>query len=505
MTRYLTGCVFLFAVASQATEPKGGIVRETWDAAYLDNAKAGYVHTSTRAVDSDGQQILRTTMVLDLTVKRFNDLIHLHMESGDDETEKGQVTGIFMKQPLGKNQNLIVKGTVEGEQLHVKISGNGQTVDKRNPWKNNVIGLYRQQDIFRERKVKPGDTFSYWSYQPEVTAAVRTHIAVKDYEDVPAVGNGAKKQRLLRVEATADKIADIQLPALTMWLDQELTPVRSQVEMLGLGKLTLERSSRQVALESGGQVAKITDIGYTQLISLNRRIIQPYETRSAVYRITIKNDPDPATTFARDGRQEIKNIQGNTFELHVRAKPRLETGDQPSRPKQEFLQSCYFINSDDAKVKAHAKAAIGSATDPWEKARRIEHWVNIHMTNKNFTEAFATSDEVARTLEGDCTEHAVLAAAMCRAAGVPSRGAVGLLYVDASNGPVMGFHMWAEVWVDGQWLPIDATLGRGHIGATHLKICDNSWHDMQSLTPLLPALRVLGKVSIEVVSINGSD
>src|SRR6516164_3417546 len=67
MTRYLTGCVFLFAAASQATEPKGGIVRETWDAAYLDNAKAGYVHTSTRAVDSDGQQILRTTMVLDLT------------------------------------------------------------------------------------------------------------------------------------------------------------------------------------------------------------------------------------------------------------------------------------------------------------------------------------------------------------------------------------------------------------------------------------------------------
>jgi hypothetical protein len=71
--------------------------------------------------------------------------------------------------------------------------------------------------------------------------------------------------------------------------------------------------------------------------------------------------------------------------------------------------------------------------------------------------------------------------------------------------PMMGFHMWAEAWVNGRWLPIDATLGRGHIGATHLKIADHSWHDTQSLTPLLPALRVLGKVKIEVVRVDGSD
>jgi transglutaminase-like putative cysteine protease len=95
---------------------------------------------------------------------------------------------------------------------------------------------------------------------------------------------------------------------------------------------------------------------------------------------------------------------------------------------------------------------------------------------------------------------------MCRAVGIPSRAAVGLIYVDdRRRGPVMGFHMWAEAWVDGRWYPIDATLGLGHVGATHLKIADHSWHDMQSLTPLLPALRVLGKVSIKVVSVNESD
>ncbi|MGE3803990.1 MAG: transglutaminase family protein, partial [Gemmataceae bacterium] len=124
------------------------------------------------------------------------------------------------------------------------------------------------------------------------------------------------------------------------------------------------------------------------------------------------------------------------------------------------------------------------------------------MKNKNFTEAFATADHVAKSLEGDCTEHAMLTAAMCRAAGVPSRTAIGLVYVDAAAGPTMGFHMWTEVWVDGQWLPIDATLGRGYVGASHLKISDHSWHEIQSLTPLLPVVRVVGKVSISVAGVN---
>jgi transglutaminase-like putative cysteine protease len=494
----------LLAGASQASEPQGKIIRETWDAAFLDNAKAGYVHTITRAAGTEDQKIFRTTMELDLTVKRFNDLAHMRMESGTEETEEGKVVAVFMKQWLGKNQQLVVRGTVRGEKLHVDFQGGGNSYQKDNPWNSQVIGLYRQEGIFRERQAKPGMRFSYLAYQPEVTTSVRTNVAVKDYEDLLMPGS-SKKQRLLRVEETSDKLQGVQLPPLTLWLDKELSPVRSQVEIQGLGHLTLYRTTRSVATATGGPVARVTDIGYTQLISLNKRIANPYETKGAVYRITVKGDDEPATTFARDGRQEVKNVRGNTFELHVRANPKGEDGDG-SEVGDEFRQSCYFINSEDPLVQQHARDAVGKEQDPLKRARRIEKWVHQHMVNKNFTEAFATSDHVAKTMEGDCTEHAVLAAAMCRAVGIPSRAAVGLIYVDdRRRGPVLGFHMWAEAWVNGRWYPIDATLGLGHVGATHLKIADHSWHDMQSLTPLLPALRVLGKVSIEVVRVNGSD
>jgi transglutaminase-like putative cysteine protease len=498
---------FLLIVgAAPASEPQGKVVRETWDAAFLDNAKAGYVHTVTRAVGAEDQKVLQTTMELDLTVKRFNDLAHMRMESGTEETEDGTVVAVFMKQSLGKDQQLVVRGTVKGEQLHeVVLQGDGRTFQKNKPWNSKVIGLYRQEGIFRERQAKPGMRFSYLSYQPEVVTSVRTNVTVKDYEEVSVPGS-SKKQRLLRVEETSEKLQGFQLPPLTLWLDKELSPVRSQVEIKGLGLLTLYRTTRASATATGGPVAKVTDIGYTQLISLNKRIPNPYGTRSAVYRITVKGDDEPATTFARDGRQEVKNAKGDTFELHVRANPKAQEGESGSKVGDEFLQSCYFINSEDPLVQQHAREAVGKESDPLKKARRIEKWVHHHMENKNFTEAFATSDHVAKTLEGDCTEHAVLAAAMCRVVGIPSRAAVGLIYVnDRRRGPVMGFHMWAEAWVDGRWYPIDATLGLGYVGATHLKIADHSWHDMQSLTPLLPALRVLGKVSIEVVRVDGSD
>lgn len=496
--RWLSALCVLCAAAGARADSK--VVQETWDAAFLNGAQAGYVRTAVREATQGGEKVLLTTVELNLRVKRFRDQISLQMTTGTSETADGKVRKVAMRQVLGKDQDLVMVGTVQGDQLHVKVNG-GQRLDKKIPWNDQVVGLHRQERLYQERRVKPGDEFTYQSFEPQVTAVITTNVSVKDYETVTDLVTGGKKS-LLRAEAVAEKIGNFQLPPMVVWLNKDRVPVRSRFEVPGLGTLVLQRTKREFALRQDAGVAQV-DIGISQLVPLDHTIRDPYEAKSAVYRITVKGDTDPATTFAQDGRQRISDLNGNTFELQVEASraPRdLRGAYRPA--KKEYLESCYFINSDDKEVRRHARQAVGDEIDPWEKALRIEEYVHKHMTNKNFTEAFATADHVARTLEGDCTEHAVLAAAMCRAAGVPSRAAVGLLYVDSGNRPVMGFHMWTEVFVRGQWMPIDATLGRGYVGATHLKIADHSWHDTQSLTPLLPVLRVLGKLKIEVVSVD---
>lgn len=164
----------------------------------------------------------------------------------------------------------------------------------------------------------------------------------------------------------------------------------------------------------------------------------------------------------------------------------------------EYLESCHFINSADARVKELARRAVGEETDVWAKARRIERWVKQNMRVDNAV-PLEPASEAARQLRGDCRQYALLTAALCRAADIPARTAIGLLYVDKGRRPLMGFHMWTEVWIEGQWLGLDATLGLGGVSAAHLKISDHSWHDTPSLTPLLPASRVLGKMTIRVI------
>lgn len=492
-------CLTLIFVSELAADTHGQTVKELWDAVYLEGGKAGTFQTRITLIERGGQKIYRTTQELDMTVKRYNALARLRMESGTEETADGKVVGVFMRQHLDQGKELVLSGVVEGGLLRVKVNGGRQD----NPVRldSTVIGLYRQQRLFAERKVKPGDRFDYLSFEPTISAPIRIRVTVKDEEEVELLKG---KQRLLRVEAVPDKVdlpgQALQLPAMTLWLDSNLEPLKSQTELPWVGKLSYYRTTREVALAKSGAAPKI-DVGTAADIPLNRAIANPHQAKGIVYAVTIKGDDDPTSALIQDNRQEIRKQKGNRFELHVRAVRGPGDGVPARDPGTEFMRSNYFLNSDDEGVKQLAQRATGREVNPWKKACAIERWVYENMRKSSSVE-FTTASQLARNLAGDCRQHAVLTAAMCRAVAIPSRTALGLVYVSKDRGPVMGFHMWTEVFVSGQWLGLDATLGRGTVGPAHIKIADHSWHNTESLTPMLPVLRVLGKMAIEVVRVD---
>ena len=118
--------------------------------------------------------------------------------------------------------------------------------------------------------------------------------------------------------------------------------------------------------------------------------------------------------------------------------------------------------------------------------------------------AFATAAEVAKNLEGDCSEHGVLLAALCRAAGIPSRVVGGLVYAEELKVPgaeergAFGFHMWTEVWI-GEWVALDATLGQGFVDATHVALARSAMESESSQFDLVPIGKYMGKLSIKVL------
>jgi transglutaminase-like putative cysteine protease len=483
-----------FLVPLALTQPPNGkVLKEVWEAAYLDGNQAGHVRGLYRELNMGGMKVIEASSEFELTVVRFGQSHQIQFTMANHETTDGKVLAIVMQENTAKGQKIVRRAKVDGKHIVVSTDiGGNTTPERKQPWNDQAIGLYGEELLFRDRKIEPGLQFSFLKFEPSLDSMINYHVELKDWEEVPLLKNA--KKRLMRVETRMDKIQDIQLPTVTSWIDDKGDTIKRQMQLPGLGQLVTYRATREQALAKGG---KVTDIGISQLIRLNQAILRPMDAKEATYRVRLKEVEEPLKAFASDERQKVTQGQGDALDIHVLGRHTPSQTKSEAKAPEEYLKSNHFLCSDDAKVKSLAAEAAGNEKDSWQKALRIEQWVHKHLKNKNYSEAFATADQVARTLEGDCTEHAVLAAAMCRASGVPARTAVGLVYVRQDRS--MCYHMWMEVWIAGKWYGLDPTLGLGRVGVGHLKIADHHWNDTRSFMPLLPVTRILGKVQIEVV------
>jgi transglutaminase-like putative cysteine protease len=479
--------------APAAGPPAAKPAEERYEVALLDGHRVGRV-TTTVTRDKDGKQV-RVVSVLELTLRRYGSVVKLRREEGTIETPEGRVRGVVMRQGQAGGKQLVLTGVVEDDKLLVKIDGG--RIERKLRWPEGALGLRQQHQLFAARKPKAGDRFAFSRFEPTYNAVLTVRVEVKPRESVDVLG---KKQSLLRVEMTPDKLEapgqTVRPPKVTWWLDDDYLPVRKQTELDGLGTLVLVRATKA---EAGAAAPAAPDVGARSLIALNKAIPRPYDTRSVLYKVTARGETDASSLLASDTHQEARNARGETFELLVR----------PARPNQgqasdkkagaEYLARCHFIDHDDKRVQEMARRAVGRETDPWKKAVAIERYVKGVMRNDASAE-LAPASAIAKAPRGDCRHHAFLTAALCRASGLPSRTAIGLLYV-YKGGPKLGFHTWAEVHVEGRWLGLDSTLGKGGVSGAHVKINDHSWHKVESLTPLLPASRVVGKLRVEVVKV----
>ena len=131
-----------------------------------------------------------------------------------------------------------------------------------------------------------------------------------------------------------------------------------------------------------------------------------------------------------------------------------------------------YLQSDSEEIIALARRAVGETKDAALAARQIESFVAGYITTKDLSIGYASAVEIARNREGDCTEHAVLTAAMCRAVGIPARLAVGVVYVGNFIGRknVFGGHAWAEAYVGDKWLALDAAMVPAGFGPGHITL-----------------------------------
>ena len=280
-------------------------------------------------------------------------------------------------------------------------------------------------------------------------------------------------------ERTQCKVLTTELNGLTskVWLSENEEIVRAETPFgFALRKITEEEALAPLDSGESSDIIKgmsIVPTGRTPFRGARRMIVTLRGVR-----------PDRYPPV-----DETQTAAGNVFKITAASEP--APGASSTASLEEYLKSDAFVQADHPKIKALAEQIVGNESDPWKRALRIYQWVHDNV-RKLSVFSIPSALEVLESREGDCNEHAMLFTALARAAGLPTRIAIGLAWSDTLN--AFCYHAWPEVFA-GRWIWMEPTLGQPIADATHLKLLNGN---IEAWTRLLP---YLGQLEIEVTGI----
>lgn len=480
------------ALQPARAQPQGQA--DIWYIARVDGQPVGSWRHQEQAT-ADGWTVRQT---LELRVRRYGAIVALTQEYSNTETEDGKVTGFSLKQVHNGKAFLHLQGRpLEGDSTLFKVDDLLGRPGRQLAWAPEVTGLRS-----RERLPLSGQgPYRVLAHEPLVNLVVGLEGTISQ----EAIDQGGAKAPCQKV-SWQPRILQPGAPTLSptrWWIDPAGRIVRRQFELDGMGLVTLDLSTREGVSESA-RVAPMRDLGDSSLVGLDRPIPNARLARAVVLRLLWKEPTGEPLDLANDERQQARPAADGGMEVVSRKgqKPRRVVGAPDAA--REFTGTSKFIDTDHPRIRELAQRAGGFEDDCWTAALRLERYVSRNL-RPDAAAALVPASEFCSTWRGDCRHAALALAALCRASNMPARTAVGLLYVEKGGRPALGFHMWTEVFIDGQWIGLDGTLGQGGVGAGHVKVSDHSWDKVESLAPLLSVQRLVGRLKGEVVRVDLGD
>jgi|GEM_PF-1829079 len=495
----LLGSLTLPALRAEEQKP----VFEEWSILVIDGKQCGYGSTITTKTDTPMGPQYHTVLVQELVVKRLEISMKVTETSKVTEDADGGVLS-FEEQTSTFGSNIESSGVREGDDL--VVSGRGQTKRYHVP-RLTALGPEKIRELTKAVPLKPGQPFAFTMFESEYPQSVVTQKGVIEGQETRNVRGVDRKLWKMTSELSI-------LPGVTSttWVDDQGNDVEGLTPYAGLGELHQFAATRAECMKEPEGVEVFT----TSVVRPQRAIPSPGDLAQAVYRLT-QEGPDKKFLLWNKGEQRILSSTPGCCELSVSA-PTISMSDVtwqlPHADTPElhpFLQTTSYLEVSSPEIQALAKEAVGGEKNPIKAAHRIEQFVSDYIIHKDMSVGFASAQETAKSREGDCTEHAVLCAALGRAAGLPTRCVVGFGYlppgvgdpaltneVDDETGMFVG-HMWAEAWVGpDQWVPMDAALHGFDVG--HIAVMKTALEEINPLVELLgPMNQVLQDLKVEVL------
>lgn len=483
------------AAASVAAAPTVPPFRVVWEAHYLQGTKVGYGRTAYFRETSDGKPVVRIMSEAVLTVLRFGQPFEQKYRDISWETESGEVLRFESQVELGDAPQTTI-GTVTGERAEIVLRSLGKVTSASIEWPAGTGGSTAAIESMRRIPLRPGETRTLTGFLSMFNRVAVLTLAARTPETVDVDG---VSRELLHIDAKAT-VDDVPAFDMTLWADDQGEVWRLELPII---HQTTVRTTEERAKAAATKAP--VDLGKSTLVAVEPPLENAHQAKQIRYRARL-TEGDVAAAFPAGEGQQVRKLDDGSAEITVtavRPDTLLSPGFTPTPPTDRERHPNSVVQSDDPEVQKLAAAAAGAETDPWKVAVALESLVRQKMNvaapgaGFDFSKAFASAAETARTLRGDCTEHAVLLCAMLRARNIPARTVMGLVYVPGAQ--AFGYHLWTEAWINDRWIPLDATVGQGGTSAAYLKLTDAHLDGVDSFTAFLPLLQIVGRLKIEVL------
>jgi hypothetical protein len=436
--------LFANAIAHAAVETR-------WYVVSIDGKKIGHQ----RSELDIGTSKVRQTEILDVVIERGGQKATLFTETVMEETLVGKPLSFALRYRASERETL-TRGLVRGNKVDVTESVDGKVVaTKTIQLDRDTLFPYAQLQKLRQTDSKVGSKVRFSAFDPSVMQSFSVETTFKGLEDV-RLPLGSFQLRAVEQRLSIDG-AQILSEGL---VDKQFTLYRLDTAIGGL-KMRVEAATRAQALAANEQ----STFFLSQFANAPRALSEKEEREGVFYRTRFK----VKTTSLPPQTHEQRVVEGKSgLDILVCSNcGRGQKTDHSAAVLKAARLPTVWLQSNDAGIKAAAVNATKGIKTDLQKMQKLERFVSNHITDSNLNTAYASAKEAFENRSGDCTENALLLAAMGRAVGIPTRIVGGLAYAPNYLGQSNVFvpHAWMQAYVDKRWQSFDAALGfdAGHI------------------------------------------
>lgn len=436
--------------------------RDEWSGIYFHGGKVGHAHSTITRIE-DGFQISED-LYLNLTVLNVPQVIQTSINAVTDRDLRLSIFSFRLKAGVIRYAAF---GRVTGTTVKLRVTSGSAMQRHRMELDRAPVLSNSLKYLVLRNGLETGTRFTQTFFDPLTLRTRAVDIAVQGMETIQVHG---REVDCFKVLATGSGVP------VCSWLDRDGNTLREESPM----GFVLVRESRAAA--RGGIRGDGPDVAVATAVPVDRAF-----STAGLRRLRLRLKNIDTSAFALDqGRQHLAGDE-LTIQHHPLTQAdtcRLPVRDEALTP---YLADTVFIQSRNERVQRQAAEILQGERDGRRAVEKLLRWVYRSIA-KEPTMSIPSAVQVLETRRGDCNEHAVLMAALCRASGIPSRLCAGLVYMNGS----FYYHAWVEVYL-GRWVPADPTLDQLPADVTHIQFVQGDLEEQVAI------LQLLGRLEIDVL------